>query len=575
MVSRMSAGTAALPAACVSDTLAAQVNATSTVCPLCGLVYTGGEVFCPSDGGRLFAHEPDLSHSQPPRVYVDPLLGQVLSGRYRILRKIGEGGMGIVYEAEHILIEKRVGLKVLREDFSSRQDVVERFRQEAKSASKIGHEHIIDISDFGETPQGASFFVMELLRGRDLAEELEQVGALSARRTVSLMLQCARALEAAHAKGIVHRDMKPENIFLVERGGDDFVKIVDFGIAKMSEIETAGQPGRKLTKTGMIFGTPEYMSPEQAAGKKLDHRVDIYAMGIILYELLTGRVPFMGDTFMGILTKHIFEVAPPLSVMNPNVRVEPELEQLVFKALAKNPDERFQSMAELSAELSRVLARTTSSAASLAPPPGTITHHGYLEGAGQESHTPRPSAPTPVAVFAHLPEPPSKRGGTGLRVGAVALLGLLFVGGGYVLLQQDEPPAKTATSRQVVALPAQTPPVAAAVLAPDPSVTAAPKLAPTLVMVDVVSEPAGATVRVEGRGEVCVPTPCSFATERDQPVIVEVEKAGFKSSKSSVLPHDDNNSLSLSMRKREVRESAPKRNNRVGDLKIPDAFGGR
>jgi len=552
--------------------LAAQVNATTTVCPQCGLVYEGGEVFCPNDGGRLVPQEAPVSVSQPPREYVDPLLGQTLSGRYRILRKIGEGGMGIVYEAEHVLIEKRVGLKVLREDFSSRPDVVERFRQEAKSASKIGHEHIIDISDFGETPQGASFFVMELLRGHDLAEELEKQGPLSARRTVHLMLQCARALEAAHNKGIVHRDMKPENIFLVERGTEDFVKIVDFGIAKMSDIETPGQPGRKLTKTGMIFGTPEYMSPEQAAGKKLDHRVDIYAMGIILYELLTGRVPFMGDTFMGILTQHMFEVAPPISTMNPNVHVAPELERLVFKALSKNPDDRFQSMGELASELTQVLQHTTNSAASLAPPPGTITHHGYLDEASQESRVPRLIAPTPASEFPHLSADP-KKGGAGRWIAMGAAVGLLVLGGAFVAMRGQggevvEVPAADAKTAAVV--PSEGVPVAPEAH-PDTPVTAAPRL----VVVEVVSDPPGATVRVDGRGEVCVPTPCGFTTERDKPVIVEVEKAGFKASKSELLPQDDTNKLSLSLRKREVRESGSGRTKRVGDLKIPDAFGTR
>ncbi len=550
------------------------MSATTTVCLQCGLVYEGGEVFCPNDGGRLVPQEAPTSVSQPRREYVDPLLGQTLSGRYRILRKIGEGGMGIVYEAEHVLIEKRVGLKVLREDFSSRPDVVERFRQEAKSASKIGHEHIIDISDFGETAQGASFFVMELLRGHDLAEELGRLGPLSGRRTVNLMLQCARALEAAHNKGIVHRDMKPENIFLVDRGGDDFVKIVDFGIAKMSDIETPGQPGRKLTKTGMIFGTPEYMSPEQAGGKKLDHRVDIYAMGIILYELLTGRVPFMGDSFMGILTQHMFGVVPPISTMNPNAQVSPELERLVFKALAKNPDERFQTMGELASELTLVLSHTTSSAASLSPPPGTITHHGYLEEGSQASRLPRPAAPTPASAFSHLAAEPRK-GGAGRWIAAGSVLGLVLLGGAFVVMRgqggevAEMPKASNESKRAAVVAvdQAQVPPEA------QPATTVAAP--PRLVLVEVVSDPPGATVRVEGRGEVCVPTPCGFTTERDKPVIVEVDKAGFKSSKSELLPQDDTNKVSLSLRKREARETNGGRTKRVGDLKIPDAFGPR
>ncbi len=544
--------------------------ATTTICSQCSLRYEGGEVFCPNDGARLTPYEGSGSFSQPSEPYVDPLLGQTLSGRYRILRKIGEGGMGIVYEAEHILIEKRVGLKVLREDFSSRPDVVERFRQEAKSASKIGHEHIIDISDFGETARGESFFVMELLHGRDLAEELETHGALSARRTVTLMLQCSRALEAAHEKGIVHRDMKPENVFLVDRGGEDFVKIVDFGIAKMSDVETPGRPGRKLTKTGMIFGTPEYMSPEQAAGKPLDHRVDIYAMGIILYELLTGRVPFMGDTFMGVLTRHMFEVAPPLSTMNPSVRVPPELEAIVFKALAKNPDQRFQSMAELSAEFVKVLSHATSPAASLAQPPGTVTHHAYLDGRpAAGSNTQRPLASTPAAHFPSLASAPAKPG-PGRWLAAAAVAATLGLGVAFAFQQRSErgarppPPAAVAPHPPV---PRPVPPVAE----PDPPVAEVPRL----VVVQVESEPPGATVRVEGRGEVCVPTPCPFTTQRDQPVTIEVDKLGFRSSRSELLPRDDSVTLRLTLRKREARAPRSSGNSRVGDLKIPDAFGGR
>ncbi|MGB0681039.1 MAG: serine/threonine protein kinase, partial [Polyangiales bacterium] len=237
----------------------------------------------------------------------DPLLGSTLAGRYEVVRRIGEGGMGFVYEGRHAIIEKPVAIKVLRDDVSGKPDVVERFRQEAKSASRIGHENIIDISDFGVTPSGQNFFVMELLNGEDLANVLARETTIETGRAVRIVLQCCLALGAAHSKGIVHRDMKPENIFLIHRNGRaDFVKIVDFGIAKMTDLESVGGAGaRKLTKTGMIFGTPEYMAPEQAAGKPLDHRVDVYALGVILYEMLCGRVPFVGETFMGILTQHL------------------------------------------------------------------------------------------------------------------------------------------------------------------------------------------------------------------------------------------------------------------------------
>jgi serine/threonine-protein kinase len=273
----------------------------------------------------------------------DPLVGAVLAGRYVVKSRIGEGGMGLVYEGLHRDIDKQVAIKVLRDDLSRRPDVVARFRQEARSASRIGHENIVDISDFGETTRGASYFVMEFLDGEDLANVLGRDVTVEAERACAIVLQCCRALSATHAKGIVHRDIKPENIFLTKRDGvDDFVKIVDFGIAKMSDIETDGAPGRKLTKTGMIFGTPEYMSPEQAAGKELDHRVDVYALGIILYECLAGRVPFEGDTFMGVLTQHLFAELPPIFEVNPNATVSRELELVIRKALAKDPDDRYQ-----------------------------------------------------------------------------------------------------------------------------------------------------------------------------------------------------------------------------------------
>ncbi len=237
------------------------------ICPSCKTEFAGGEVFCPNDGARL------VTASQwdgPTKIGdgEDPMIGTILSERYKILKQIGEGGMGLVYEAEHVAIGKRVALKVLRDDFSGRPEVVERFKQEARSASRIGNDHIVDISDFGTTPSGASYFVMELLEGEDLAEVLQREGQLPLARAADIILQCCKALGAAHSKGIVHRDLKPENIFLTERDGrHDFVKIVDFGIAKMSDIETDGAPGRKLTKTGMIFGTPEYMRATQMTGQ--------------------------------------------------------------------------------------------------------------------------------------------------------------------------------------------------------------------------------------------------------------------------------------------------------------------
>jgi len=293
-----------------------------------------------------------ITHSAAP-VYVppvDPLLGQVLAGRYLIERKLGEGGMGAVYLSKHTILEKAVALKILHGEFARKPDLVERFMQEARAASRIRHENVIDISDFGSTPDGLVFFAMELLHGHDLHEEIARARLAKTRlpwdRSRKIFLQICSALAAAHSHGIVHRDLKPENIYLVDwLGHKDFVKLLDFGIAKLTE----GADGdRKLTRTGMLFGTPEYMSPEQARGENVDHRVDIYAMGCILFQLCTGKVPFEAENFMGILSLHLTEPPPPIG---PEILAEigapPEIELIIHKALAKGRAERWDTIDEM------------------------------------------------------------------------------------------------------------------------------------------------------------------------------------------------------------------------------------
>src|SRR5215468_7731814 len=210
----------------------------------------------------------------------DPLVGSVLAERYRIEKKLGEGGMGAVYLAKHVILEKIVALKILHDEYARRRELVERFLHEAKAASRIRHEHVIDITDFGETQNKNVFFAMEYLDGHDLASELDR-GQIPWPRIKSISLQICAALQAAHEAGVIHRDLKPENIYLIERlGNPDYVKVLDFGVAKLTELSEGGE--RRLTRTGMVFGTPEYMSPEQARGEKPDSRVDVYAAGCIL-----------------------------------------------------------------------------------------------------------------------------------------------------------------------------------------------------------------------------------------------------------------------------------------------------
>ena len=288
----------------------------------------------------------------------DPLLGQTIAGRYLVARKLGEGGMGAVYLATHNILEKQVALKVLHGEFARKPDLVERFIQEAKAASRIRHENVIDISDFGATPEGLVFFAMELLQGHDLHEEVTRAKLsghlLPWSRSKKIFLQICAALSAAHAKGIVHRDLKPENVYLINFLGDpDFVKLLDFGIAKLAEAE--GDGGRKLTKTGMLFGTPEYMSPEQARGEQVDHRVDIYAMGCILFQLVTGSVPFVADNFMGVLSMHLTEQAPMVAPETlDSIGAPRALADVIDRALAKDRTQRWQTIDEFAAAVREV-----------------------------------------------------------------------------------------------------------------------------------------------------------------------------------------------------------------------------
>jgi serine/threonine protein kinase len=323
-------------------------------------------------------HPPHLGQvDMPPETISRPKraeIGDVVAGKYRLLEKIGEGGMGVVYLAEHTLIEKRLALKVLRPEYSDRPELVSRFQQEAISASRIKHPNVLDVFDFGQLEDGSFFLAMEHLSGRDLAAELTQCRTIVPGRAVRLALQMCRALAAAHARGVVHRDLKPENVFLtVTEDGDEIVKIVDFGIAQLKSNEEshddASRP-RRLTRTGMIFGTPEYMSPEQAKGASIDLRSDIYSLGIILYEMVSGAVPFSGTTFMAVLTAHLTHPIPPLRAIAPDLTISCELERAILRCLEKDREKRFQSMRDLAAALqSAEEGRIASPLAGLVPMP--------------------------------------------------------------------------------------------------------------------------------------------------------------------------------------------------------------
>ncbi|MBK7824898.1 serine/threonine-protein kinase [Nannocystis sp.] len=284
----------------------------------------------------------------------DDLIGHTLNDRYKILEQLGSGGMGTVYLAEHVLINKRVAIKVLSPSHARKPDEVERFLREARAASRIRQQNVVDITDFGYTSGGLAFLVMEHLEGEDLATTSNRDGALPWRRAVHITRQICAALEAAHTQGVIHRDMKPENVFRVRRGDDpDFIKVLDFGIAKIIDEYGTEQPSN--TNSGLM-GTPEYVAPELIRGLPPDARVDIYAVGVILYRLLTGRVPFAGESFMATLTQHLMEEVRSTREAAPDREIPESLDAICLKSLAKDRDQRYATIGEMHQALAAIEA---------------------------------------------------------------------------------------------------------------------------------------------------------------------------------------------------------------------------
>ncbi len=350
--------------------------------------------------------------------------GQVIEGKYRILRLLGEGGMGAVYEGENVAIQRRVAIKILHSAVASNGDAVSRFEKEAQAAGKIGSDHITEVLDLGTLPNGDRFMVMEYLDGVTLSKRIQDRTRLTAAEAAPIVVQLLEGLGAAHEAGIIHRDLKPDNVFLLKSkaGRKDFVKVLDFGISKFNQL--SGDSAMSMTRTGAVMGTPYYMSPEQAKGSKdITAQSDLYSVGVILYEAITGQVPFNADTFNELIFKIVLEAPPPPENFAPEL--DPGFSALIKKAMAREKEQRFQSALEFQQALVQWMQTGNvplfeESGTTIGRPTG----YGSVPGA-----TPAPW--TGTASQDDAPRIPTK--GNGGLIAGIAIAGLLIVGGGGFL----------------------------------------------------------------------------------------------------------------------------------------------
>ncbi len=462
-------------------------------------------------------------------------------GNYVVKSKLGEGGMGIVWLAEHPLIGKRVAIKVIHPNYARNPEAVSRFFTEAQAVNRIGHPNIVDITDFGQSPGGESYFVMEYLLGQALSTRMTE-GGLDLRRAVHVAAQACDALAASHAAGILHRDLKPDNIYLLKRGQDpDFVKVLDFGLAKLTG--DSNKSSHK-TRTGSMMGTPYYMAPEQCAGKAdIDGRADIYSIGVILFEMTTGQVPFPGEGYGEIIVKHMTQPAPHARTLNPSV---PEwLDALIDRCLAKERTERVQSMGELHAILSEQLElmpggprlqRASTTAGGSNPP-------------GSGSVPPDQAKPISTMNLAAgeagpgFETPGGPRGRTGLIIGAAAFAAAAIVvgviatrgGGADKGAAAGAKAAADAASREdeVPSAAPETPVVPVAVASDRP--VGAPSVEE--VTFELRGDPAGVKITLADGTVVCAATPCTWKTTRAAtPLTLTFARAGYVTRQEQLTP---------------------------------------
>jgi serine/threonine protein kinase len=432
-------------------------------CPSCATPLVETARFCPACGKQTLGGATVGALTRPP----SDIIGREIAGRYKIVAKLGEGGMGAVYRGEQLSLKRAVAVKLLRPELSADPMLLRRFNAEAEAVAKLGHPNTVNIYDFGQDSDGALFIAMEFIEGRSLRSAIAKEGPFSARRALTIASQIAASLSDAHARSIVHRDLKPDNVMLQDRGRQrDIVRVLDFGIAKLRDDSRATQ--QAMTQAGDMLGTPQYMAPEQIRGTAVDGRADIYALGCIIYEMVTGAMPYEAPTVMAMLSKHLLEQAVAPSTRRPDLTLPPAIDQLVMSAMAKEPSARPATMdayAEhiaamldmLPADPNRSAGMTPMSAQQAAAPPAPTPSPYHSPPPGPPSSVPAGVAAVPSYVPMAAPVPPPPRPH---KVPWLALVLVALVGGGIAvwLATRSHAPAAAPPSEPSEPSEPQTPP---------------------------------------------------------------------------------------------------------------------